>query len=91
LANIRGGRDDKTDTKKGKPTAFFIGTPRGRKGPAGIWERRKKKLRLYAVETAEPKYQAKFDFFGISDNVVGKYYDIEFKNALGQALRTARK
>lgn len=89
LANIRGGRDDKNDTKKGKGTSFFMGKPKGRSGPIGVWERRKKKLRLYAVETAEPQYTGKFDFFGISEEIVGKYYDKEFTDALNHAIGTA--
>lgn len=91
LANIRGGRDATTDTKKGRKTGYFIGVPRGRGGPSGIWERRNKKLRLWAVETGEPQYREKFDFFGISDKVVEQWYDYEFKQALGYALRTAKK
>jgi hypothetical protein len=89
LANIRGGRDALTDTKKGK-TSFFQGVPKGRSGPAGIWERRGKKLRLFFVETGQPQYKAKFDFFGIADNIVGKYYDYEFAQALSYAIRSAK-
>jgi hypothetical protein len=91
LANIRGGRDDKTDTKKGKGTTFFLGIPKGRSSPAGVWERRKKKLRLYAVETAEPQYRDKFDFFGISERTVEKWYDKELTIAFNHAIKTARK
>lgn len=90
LANIRGGRDALTDTKKSGKTSFFQGVPKGRSGPVGIWERRGKKLRLYMVETAQPQYKAKFDFFGIANSTVAKYYDNEFTAALKQAMKTAR-
>jgi hypothetical protein len=95
FGNVRGARAAFKKILKGiegddtPKKGFFIGTPAGRSGPSGVWERRSKKLRLYAVETGEPKYQDKFDFFGISDKVVGQYYNNEFKSALAIALKTA--
>ena len=93
--NIRGARpafkriiaslESGGESKKG----YFMGTPKGRKGPSGVWERRSKKLRLYAIETGEPQYTAKFDFFEISEQTVAKYYDKEFTDALNHAIKTA--
>jgi len=82
LTDLREGGD----RKKG----YFAGTPKGRTSPAGLWQRKGKKLRLYAIETGQPQYRAKFDFFGLANKTVAKFYDYEFAQALSHAMRTAK-
>ena len=70
---------------------FFIGKPKGRGRPAGVYRRSRKQLFPYFVETsAEPRYQPRFPMEQVGRDTVNRVVGPYLRSSLERALASAR-
>ncbi len=71
-------------------TKYFSGVPKGRTN-AGIYERKKKGLKMLVAWEPKASYQGgRFPFNKIATNTVSRRYKKRFDDALNYAIRTAK-
>jgi len=70
---------------------FFVGIPKGREGPPGIYRRSKGRLFPYFIATdKQAKYRERFPIGDIVDKVVDRRFSGYFLSSLEKALASAR-
>jgi hypothetical protein len=87
------GNVTKSNTRKrkgqGQLQYFVLLQPWG-KLPAGIWGKRGRYVLPLIIFVRQPKYRAKFDFYGIAQTTAKQRFPIEFEAAAKRAMETAR-
>jgi len=83
LSGVRGRRDVQQDTPGGSP--FFILNRNGR--PHGIYKRLKTKVKPMLIFINTPTYRRRFDYFGIAERTIEKFWPIKMSKALRRELR----
>ena len=89
-ANMTNDRRNKFQKKQGY--GYFAGAPNGQ--PPGIWKRinfaKGTALRPIFLFAPMPQYKPRLDFFGIGERVYSKRFKDHFRQALTEAMRTAK-
>lgn len=93
LSNVRGHSDRYQDTS---PASAARSKRRGAKQyfwmpGKGIFYRQGKQVKSFMVIASEPKYQKRFDFYGVAQTKFGEAYPGELNLAIKQAMQTAKK
>jgi hypothetical protein len=84
------GMTKRRNLRRGGAEQYFVLTEkRGRLLP-GIYGKKARQVFPYIIFVREPKYSARFNFFGIGQAAARARFPIEFDLALKKALATAR-
>lgn len=83
LSGVQGQRDTQQDTRS--RSQFFVGSPGGR--PLGIYKRLKTKVVPMLIFTSRATYRRRFNYFGIADKAIKRWWPIAMNRAIRDELR----
>lgn len=76
----------KRSAKRGKKVDYFVGQPGNGKGPLGIWQRVGRGARPIIIYVKQPSYAKRFDFYGVAERTVDRYFAKLFRERLTSAV-----